>query len=835
MNSDTTHKTQGRLLLLAALFLGFFAVSLTLSAAARARSWNVEYRWSHWIGYLVWLVAYGVLHRATRRSSSQQDVYLVPLMALLTGLGLLTIWRLTPYYGMRQTIWLALALGLLTLGLRLPSNLKFLRRYKYLWLTSGLLLTGLTLIFGTNPMGYGPRMWLGCCGIYLQPSEPLKLLLIVFLAAYFADWQAILVTSHKLHTARKKRTDPGNLSSLANGESIAAGRYPLPIQLQVLIPTLIMTGIALLLLLVQRDLGTASIFIFIFAVMVYLATGWRWIPLITAGILVSAGIIGYLLFDVVRLRIEAWINPWLDPAGRSYQIVQSLIAVANGGLFGRGPGMGSPTLVPVSHSDFIFAAIAEETGLIGAIGLLVLLGLLLQRGIKIALQANDSFHRLLAAGLTAFLVIQSVLIIGGNLRLLPLTGVTLPFVSYGGSSLLVSLVAGLLLFQISTEAENRPSEGEARSTPSGNSRSTLLVITAFLLAAISATALAAGWWAYVRGPDLLTRTDNPRRAISDRYVYRGSLLARRDAVLAETNGTTGDLVRSYPYAQLGPVVGYNHPIYGQAGLEASLDPTLRGIAGNDPLMIWWHHLLYGQPPPGLDVRLTLDLDLQTQADQLMDGHSGALILLNAETGEILVMASHPGFDPNLLDENWEQLIYDSQTPLVNRVTQGSYPLGNLGEVLFEGPEYLQWLRIAPQLRLPLTYEPPGSGIITPLQMGLGAAILSNDGIMPAPRLALSYRSPEGEWTVLPPLSSSQTIITAEEAKAITMQYQNPEIAGVWEIVDTPPGEDLTWYLGGTLPATEQGVPLALALVLEENNPAMAAEIGQAVLNAALRP
>jgi hypothetical protein len=212
MSADQVHKTQGRLLMLAALFLGLFALALTLSPAARARAWDVDYRWSHWLGVAVWLVGFGLIHRESRRWLPQRDPYLVPLMAVLSGWGLLTIWRLTTYYGTRQTIWLALALGFFAVGLRLPTGLDFLRRYKYLWLTGGLILTGLTLLLGTNPMGYGPRLWLGCCGFYMQPSEPLKLLLIVFLAAYLADWQSLLVKDGKARTS-------GDSSQGANSNS----------------------------------------------------------------------------------------------------------------------------------------------------------------------------------------------------------------------------------------------------------------------------------------------------------------------------------------------------------------------------------------------------------------------------------------------------------------------------------------------------------------------------------------------------------------------------------------------------------------------------------------
>ncbi|HSO27853.1 MAG TPA: FtsW/RodA/SpoVE family cell cycle protein, partial [Anaerolineales bacterium] len=184
-------KLQRRLLTLAALFLGAYALALTLAPFVRQRSWNADLLWQHWIGYLVWLALFYVVQRAAAQRLPQADPFLIPIAALLSGWGLLSIFRLFPAFGLRQAAWLTVAAAVLVAGMGLSSRLGFLRRYKYLWLTSGLLLTGLTLVFGANPLGYGPRMWLGCCGIYLQPSEPLKLLLIIYLAAYLADRQPL--------------------------------------------------------------------------------------------------------------------------------------------------------------------------------------------------------------------------------------------------------------------------------------------------------------------------------------------------------------------------------------------------------------------------------------------------------------------------------------------------------------------------------------------------------------------------------------------------------------------------------------------------------------------
>jgi cell division protein FtsW (lipid II flippase) len=195
----------------------------------------------------------------------------------------------------------------------------------------------------------------GLLWIYFQPSEPLKLLLIIYLSAYLADKQPWTTIS----SSRFGDNESGGDEVDRNQSKSLSTTLPL------LVPILIMTGLILLLLLVQRDLGTATIFLFLFAVIVYLATGRRLILILSVALLLLAGISSYFMFDVVQLRIDAWLNPWLDPSGRSYQIVQSLLAIAHGGVGGRGPGMGSPTLVPISHSDFIFTAIVEESGLVG--------------------------------------------------------------------------------------------------------------------------------------------------------------------------------------------------------------------------------------------------------------------------------------------------------------------------------------------------------------------------------------------------------------------------------------------------------------------------------------
>jgi cell division protein FtsW (lipid II flippase) len=808
---------EGRLLKLAALFLFFYSAALSLSPAVRLRSWQAEYRWDHWLGFAIWLVCFWLAHRQARRWLPGRDPYLLPAVGLLSGWGMLMVWRLLPTFGMRQALWLALSLGVLVLGMRLPSDLGFLRRYKYLWLTGSLVLTACTLLFGVNPLGYGPRMWLGCCGVYLQPSEPLKLLLIAYLAAYMADQQPFLVLASQ--SVRAKAVDPLDLS------------MPL---IALLAPTLIMTGLALAVLVVQRDLGTAAIFLFLYAAIVYVTSGRKRVLVFSLLALGAAGAIGYVLYDVVRLRVDAWLNPWLDPSGRSYQIVQSLIAVANGGWLGRGPGLGNPSLVPLSHSDLVFAAIAEEFGLAGVVGLLLLVGLLAARGLEAALSATDHYRRYLAAGLTAYLVGQSLLIMGGNLRLLPLTGVTLPFVSYGGSSLLTSMVVLLLLLHASNRLE---------SLPATLHRPRLyLQLGGFLFAGLASVALVSGWWTFVRGSALLARTDNQRRTLADRFVRRGAILDRQNQPINSSIGETGDYVRRYLYPALSATAGYTDPAYGQSGLEASLDNTLRGIQGNPSWIVWWNQILYGQPPPGLDVRLSLDLGLQRLADNLLDGQRAALVALDANSGEVLAMASHPTFDANRLAEQWETLVNDPEAPLFNRASQGRYPIGDFQSGLFPQDMAKMGVEPLPALQLPSgapLAEGEGQPGYSPLQMALAAAAISNAGVRPPPYLVTAVNLPQAGWRIIQPLSEPFQALTSDEATLIASQNIPSSSVGlsIWQkvsVIKLDSGKAFTWYLGGTI-AAQEGKPYAVALLLEEDNPDLAVQIGQVVLKRLLFP
>ena len=409
------------LLALAAVFVGagYAAIAITHERGAELFS-----------TFIVWLVCAVCATLVLKRRLPGHDPLLLLVPLLLSGWGMAALERLAPSFADRQALWLVVSmLGLLGCACW-QGPLHWLRRYRYTLLAAAMLLLLATIALGRNPSGLenAPRLWLSLGSFYFQPSELMKFILVAFMASYLAE--------HSLTTR-----EPDELG----GASFFSPRL--------LGPLLLMWLLALVVLVWQRDLGTAMLFFIVFLLLLYVTSG-DWRILVGGGLLILlAGIAAYQLFDVVRLRVDIWLNPWLEADGRAYQIVQSLMAFAAGGLGGAGVAQGFPDYIPVAHSDFIFAALAEEWGLLGVLALLGCLGVLAWRGLYIAMShPGAAFHKLLAAALTLTLLAQALMIMAGVLKLLPLTGVTLPFISYGGSSLLAChLMLGLLL-RLSTGA-----------------------------------------------------------------------------------------------------------------------------------------------------------------------------------------------------------------------------------------------------------------------------------------------------------------------------------------------------------------------------------------------
>lgn len=415
-----TWRMRGRWL--EALLLAVALLPLFLGTALLAVTWERALGDARfWPAYAV-ATAVGVVHLALVIGGHRGDEVVLPAVACLAGIGIVLVTRLVPDAALRQSAWLALgAIAALVVACG-PWDTRRLERFKYAVLVAGIGLVAVTLVAGRDLNGSGDRLWLGLFGYVFQPSELLKVLLVVFLAGYLSEKREVILVA-----------------------SARVGGLPVP-PLAYLVPVVAMWGGCLVLLVVQRDLGSALLFYGTFLAMLYVAIGRVRYVLASLAVFGMAAVACYFLFAHVRLRVEVWLDPWIDPQGRSYQIVQAMYSMASGGLAGRGLANGYPLYVPAAHTDYPFVAFAEEAGLVGSLALLLMYAILVVAGLGVALRARDPYRQLLATGVVALIGFQVVTIIGGNVRLMPLTGVTLPFVSYGGSSMLASwLMVGLLL------------------------------------------------------------------------------------------------------------------------------------------------------------------------------------------------------------------------------------------------------------------------------------------------------------------------------------------------------------------------------------------------------
>lgn len=376
---------------------------------------------------LVTVAAFFLVHLFWNFNGYRGDRFLLPLTAVLSATGLVFLFRLNPAYGMRQFAWLLIGLGALVLTSRLLVDFRFLSDYKYIYALAGLIALILPIFFGREQGG--AKSWLDFGVFQFQPSEFVKILVVLFLASFLAENRAVLTAGTK------------SLGGLA---------LPGP---QEWGPLAAMWGVSLLILVFQRDLGTALIYFGTFLAMVYVATSRVFYALFGLGLFVAGAAASFYLFDHVRARVEIWLNPWpyIDTTG--YQVIQSLFAIGSGGVLGTGLGQGYPKYIPAVHTDFIFSAICEEMGLMGGAGVIILFMIFVYRGIKISLNTKDDFEALAASGLTALLGLQAFIIIAGVTKMLPLTGVTLPYMSYGGSSLVANFILLGLLLNISHEAD----------------------------------------------------------------------------------------------------------------------------------------------------------------------------------------------------------------------------------------------------------------------------------------------------------------------------------------------------------------------------------------------
>ncbi len=415
MVSEFSRKNERRLLLAGACYLIVGAVILYL--------WLGNNLNTLICGVTMPILGFALISLCLSLKKCPADLFLLPIVSVLIYTGLIMIYRLNAAYAQKQFIWLGVGFLFMLASILWLNNYKKLANYKYLLAVVGAIALFLPIFIGIEQGG--AKSWLNLKLFTLQPSEFVKIILVLFLASFLSENKFVL--------NRKVMV------------------------LQVWGPLMTMWGIGIILLVCQKDLGTALIYFGTFLTMLYMASS-RIIYVVSGLILfVGGAITAGLIFDHVAIRYTTWVNPWNYPQAEGYQILQSLYALGSGGLVGSGLGGGYPSLIPAVHTDFIFSALTEETGLLGAVGVLILYLCLIYRGFTIALQARDDFSSLLAGGLTALLGLQVFIITAGVIKLLPLTGVPLPYISYGGSSLVANLIIVGMLLNISAQnsAQNK--------------------------------------------------------------------------------------------------------------------------------------------------------------------------------------------------------------------------------------------------------------------------------------------------------------------------------------------------------------------------------------------
>jgi cell division protein FtsW (lipid II flippase) len=426
--------TELALIVMAAAIIGVAYTLASLGANA-----EIPARIGPFLALLLLLI--GIAHVAVRKLAGGADATLLPLAVLLHGVGFVMITRLDDELAGLQSLWSLVAIAAFVATLLFVQRATDLARYKWTLFFVGVGMLLLPMLPGIGVNVNGARIWVSLGPINFQPGEFAKLALAVFFAAYLAERRELIAAS-----------------------TWKIGPFRLP-ELHYIAPVLVGWAFAVLVMVGERDLGSSLLFFTLFVVMMWVATervSYLVIGFVLFGL---AAFVSARMFDHVQTRVDIWLDPWADEYGKGFQIVQALYGLGDGGIVGTGLGRGSPDKVPEAQNDFIFTAIGEEMGLIGATAVLMAYLLLIGAGLRIALRTDRTFEKLLAVGLTTIVGMQAFIIIGGVIKVVPLTGITLPFVSYGGSSLLSNYILLAILLRLSDTGARRLGELPDDPTP----------------------------------------------------------------------------------------------------------------------------------------------------------------------------------------------------------------------------------------------------------------------------------------------------------------------------------------------------------------------------------
>jgi len=631
--------------------------------------------------------AFAAAHIGVRIFAPGADPAILPVVFTLSGIGITFVTRLQPDASLGQVIFLFLGVALMVGTLAVVKNLEVIKRYKYVLGIAGIILLVLPMFIGTEI--YGSKLWIKIGGFQFQPGEFAKVLIVLFLAGYLAENRELLSISNR---------------------TVLGIKFP---RLRLLYPLFIVWGVCLLVVAFERDLGSALLFYTIFLIMLYVATG-RVSYVIIGLALLAVGAFGmYQIMSHVQVRVAIWLDPFSDAQNLGYQIVQSLFSLADGGLAGVGIGKGMADIIPVVASDMIFAAIGEEMGLLGGSAVLLLFMLFAVRGLTTAARAKSDLAAFSAAGLTAAISFQAFTIVGGVTKLIPLTGVTLPFMSQGGSSLLASFVIVALLLRAGDEATGRSTEIANTSTDLATTgyRTTVrgshmrrpaldtpesgllgrvalanrLTRTVFLFTALFAVLIGnITYIQVIKASEYQDMPSNNHTINKARYIKRGSIITADGLTLAESiQQADGTYARSYPNGNLAAhVVGYYSQQYGTMGIENTQNDTL---TGSKDYSSWQNALnsLAGISEPGNSVQLTIDSRIQRAAEQALAGRVGAIVALDPRSGAVLAWASAPTFDNTNIQAAIEAANASggADTSMYDRATLALYTPGSTFKVL----------------------------------------------------------------------------------------------------------------------------------------------------------
>lgn len=556
-------------------------------------------------------------------------------MQFLIAVGFVFITRLNYVWGVKQTMFAAMALAACLILPFLIKKMVMLRNMGYLYAVAGI--GALAYVLLRAKVQYGAKNWIKIFGISIQPSEFVKILLIFMIASLF-------------YVSRNVK--------------------------QIIITTAL-TAIMVLLLVLSKDLGGAMLFFTTFVVMTYFATGSvKLLGLFTGGGM-AAAVAGYYIFSHVRVRVQAFVDPWKYIDDKGYQVTQSLFGIGSGGWFGFGLGNGSPKNTPVVESDFIFSGLCEELGLLFGFCLILIYLCTIIAFILLAWRTKSSFHQLVSIGCATMYSFQTFLSIGGTVKFIPSTGVTLPLVSQGGSSIISTIIIFGVIQGLYIAGNKKDINGEEVvvkpiKKPVGL---TYLIIGLFIA--------MVGYLAYFQidtAPKIMNNAYNKRTDIYSAFVSRGRILSADGDVLAYTREEDGKSVRVYTYNDMySHIVGRN--VSGKTGIEAIMNYEL--LTSNDNVITRVFERLNQVKNKGDDVVTTIDSRLQQSLNNALNGFYGAGVIIEPKTGKILAMVSKPDYDPNTVLTNWETLsnLPEKDAKLVNRATNGLYPPGSTFKVI----------------------------------------------------------------------------------------------------------------------------------------------------------